>query len=187
MCLDIWADKCSALVARLRVQRYRAHGIALNFVPQGGYDFCIAGDLSRFEIDQTSHIKSGTFIECSGGVRIGRYFHPGRGLTIFSTNHNYRSDRMIPYDERDLLGPVVIGDCVWAGANVSIVRWVQWLQEMWGSAQSSLATQPALSASGIWESISSLRHRAALHHETGNSHDRGNSGRQCGHSPHPAA
>jgi acetyltransferase-like isoleucine patch superfamily enzyme len=28
---------------------------------------------------------------------------------------------MIPYDERDLLGPVVIGDCVWAGANVSIV------------------------------------------------------------------
>jgi acetyltransferase-like isoleucine patch superfamily enzyme len=121
MCLDIWADKCSALVARLRVQRYRAHGIALNFVPQGGYDFCIAGDLSRFEIDQTSHIKSGTFIECSGGVRIGRYFHPGRGLTIFSTNHNYRSDRMIPYDERDLLGPVVIGDCVWAGANVSIV------------------------------------------------------------------
>lgn len=119
--LDVWTDKWSALVARLRVQRYRVRGIPLNFVPQGGYDFCIAGDLSRFEFDPTSHIKSGTFIECSGGVFIGRHFHPGRGLTIFSTNHNYRSDRMIPYDEVDLPGPVVIGDCVWAGANVSIV------------------------------------------------------------------
>jgi acetyltransferase-like isoleucine patch superfamily enzyme len=119
--VDVWADKWCALVARVRVQRYRATGIPLTFVPQGGHDFCIAGDLSRFEIDPTSHIKSGTFIECSGGVRIGRHFHAGRGLTIFSTNHNYRSDRLIPYDEVDLPGPVVIEDCVWVGANVSIV------------------------------------------------------------------
>jgi acetyltransferase-like isoleucine patch superfamily enzyme len=118
---DQWADRWSAMVARLRVQRLRARGIPLNFVPQGGYDFCITGDLSRFQIDATSHIKSGTFIECSGGVRIGQHFHPGRGLTIYSTNHNYRSDRMIPYDDVDLPGPVVIEDCVWAGANVSIV------------------------------------------------------------------
>jgi acetyltransferase-like isoleucine patch superfamily enzyme len=118
---DIWAERWCSLIARLRVRRIRAHGIPLNFRAQGGYDFCITGDLSRFQIDQTSHIKSGTFIECSGGVKIGRHFHPGRGLTIFSTNHNYRSDQMIPYDEVDLAGPVVIGDCVWAGANVSIV------------------------------------------------------------------
>lgn len=118
---DIWAERWAALIARLRVQRYRAQGIPLNFVPQGGYDFCIAGDLSRFKIDPTSHIKSDTFIECSGGVRIGRYFHAGRGLTIFSTNHNYRSDQMIPYDAVSVAKPVVIGDFVWAGANVSIV------------------------------------------------------------------
>src|SRR5436853_56631 len=95
--VDIWADKWAALLTRVRLQRYRARGIALTFIPQGGHDFCIAGDLSRFEIDPTSHIKSDTFIECSGGVRIGRYFHAGRGLTIFSTNHNYRSDQTIPY------------------------------------------------------------------------------------------
>jgi acetyltransferase-like isoleucine patch superfamily enzyme len=119
--VDRWSESWAAMAAHLRVWRLRARGVPLNFCPQGGYDFCIAGDLSRFEIDPTSHIKSGTFIECSGGVRIGRYFHPGRGLTIFSTNHNYRSDRIIPYDEMDLPGPVVIEDCVWAGANVSIV------------------------------------------------------------------
>jgi acetyltransferase-like isoleucine patch superfamily enzyme len=119
--VDRLVDRWSYLLAQLRVRRYRARGIALTFVPQGGHDFHIEGDLSRFHIDATSHIKSGTYIECSGGVRIGRYFHAGRGLTIFSTNHNYRSDRMIPYDDVDVPGPVVIEDCVWVGANVSIV------------------------------------------------------------------
>jgi len=119
--VDIWAERWSALIARLRVWRYRSRGVTINFVPQGGYDFCIAGDLSRFEIDPTSHIKSDTFIECSGGVRIGQHFHPGRGLTIFSSKHDYRGDRTIPYDEIDLPAPVVIGDCVWVGANVMIL------------------------------------------------------------------
>lgn len=119
--VDRFADRWASLMAQLRVRRLRAYGIPLTFVPQGGHDFCIAGDLSRFHIDPTSHIKSDTFIECSGGVRIGRHFHTGRGLTIFSTNHNYRSDKMIPYDDADLPGPVVIGDFVWFGANVSVV------------------------------------------------------------------
>ena len=56
-----------------------------------------------------------------GGVRIGKYFHPGRGLTIFSTNHNYNSDKLIPYDEIDIPKPVVIKDFVWCGANVTIL------------------------------------------------------------------
>ncbi|MEN2427763.1 acyltransferase [Chromobacterium vaccinii] len=121
MRVDCIVDRWSSLLAQLRVRRLRARGIPLSFVPQGGHDFYLAGDLSRFHIDPTSHIKSGTFIECSGGVRIGRYFHAGRGLTIFSSNHNYRSDTMIPYDDVDLPGPVVIEDFVWLGANVSIV------------------------------------------------------------------
>jgi acetyltransferase-like isoleucine patch superfamily enzyme len=119
--IDGIADRWSGLMAQLRVRRLRARGIPLTFVPQGGHDFCISGDLSRFRIDPTSHIKSGTFIECSGGVSIGRYFHSGRGLTIFSTNHNYRSETTIPYDDEDLPGPVVIEDFVWFGANVSVV------------------------------------------------------------------
>jgi len=118
---DQIADSLAALMSQLRIRRLRSHGIKLNFVLQGGHDFCIAGDLSRFHIDPTSHIKSGTFIECSGGVHIGRHFHTGRGLTIFSTNHNYRSGTQIPYDDNDLPGPVVIKDFVWFGANVSVV------------------------------------------------------------------
>jgi acetyltransferase-like isoleucine patch superfamily enzyme len=110
---------------RVRLMRYRENGINLTFVPQGGYEIMIAGDLSKFEIHPTSHLKSDTFIESSGGVKIGKYFHVGRGLTIFSSNHNYKSEKSIPYDEVDIMEPVVIGDFVWFGANVTIVPGVR--------------------------------------------------------------
>lgn len=122
-------DKIVDFILQMRTQvkllRYKRKGVAINFVPQGGYDLVIAGDISKFEIHPTSHLKSDTFIECSGGVKIGRYFHVGRGLTIFSTNHNYKSEISIPYDETDIVKPVEIGDCVWIGANVSIVPGVK--------------------------------------------------------------
>lgn len=79
------------------------------------------GDYSKFKIDITSHLKSDTIIECSGGVYIGRYFHTGRGLTIFSTNHNYNSTEYIPYDDIEIAKPVIIKDFVWCGTNVTIV------------------------------------------------------------------
>lgn len=118
--LDRIIDKFLSLLAKVKVARIRARGIPLNFVSQGGYQFEIAGDLSRFSIDATSHIKSDTFIECSGGVSIGRYFHAGRALTIFSTNHNYMSPSRIPYDGQSIERPVRINDFVWFGANVTI-------------------------------------------------------------------
>ena len=60
-------------------------------------------------------------IECSGGVEIGEYFHTGKGLTIFSTNHNYDFGEKIPYDEINIEKKVTIKDFVWLGANVTIV------------------------------------------------------------------
>lgn len=111
----------AALLAELKVRRLRSHSIPLHFVAQGGFDFEIMGDVRRFSIAPTSHLKSGTYIEASGGVRIGAYFHPGRGLTIYSTNHNYERAQCIPYDEEVVEGLVVIGDFVWCGANVTIL------------------------------------------------------------------
>ncbi|MCW3805811.1 acyltransferase [Plebeiibacterium marinum] len=93
---------------------------SIEFVYQGSYNLSIIGD-GRFFIHETSHLKSDTFIECTGGVEIGKYFHTGRGLTIFSTNHNYNSDEYIPYGEESIVGEVVIKDFVWLGSNVTIV------------------------------------------------------------------
>lgn len=109
----------AATVARL--ESYAARGVLLSFQPQGGYQIELAGDVGCFVIDPTSHLKSDTFIECSGGVRVGRYVHTARGLTIFSTAHNFREATKIPYDEHDLIAPVSIGDFVWIGANVTIL------------------------------------------------------------------
>lgn len=81
----------------------------------------ISGDVSKFSIDPTSHLKSHTYIEASGGVTIGRYFHTGRGLTIYSSNHKYDGSDAIPYGREYIYKPVVIEDFVWCGANVTIV------------------------------------------------------------------
>lgn len=110
-----------SLMDDCKVYELNKEGIPLVFVNQGEGGITISGKISQFKIDSTSHLKSNTFIECSGGVSIGKYFHTGRGLTIFSSNHNYDSDISIPYDDSDLFSSVVIGDFVWCGSNVTIM------------------------------------------------------------------
>jgi acetyltransferase-like isoleucine patch superfamily enzyme len=66
-------------------------------------------------------INGECYINAQGGVVFGRYCHIGKGLTIYSSNHNYRSTISVPYGTEDILKPVTIGDCVWVGANVSIL------------------------------------------------------------------
>lgn len=119
--IDIIINKFHSALERCMVIRLKNKGINVNFINQGNGGITIVGDLSKFAIDSTSHLKSDTFIECSGGVFIGKYFHPGRSLTIFSVNHNYRSSRLIPYDEEIIYKPVMIKDFVWCGANVTII------------------------------------------------------------------
>jgi len=120
--VDILFRRMVALLDQVYAYRIgKSLGTGLRFVGQGGGGLHVAGDLSKFKIHPTSHVKSGTFIECSGGVTIGRYFHTGRGLTIFSTNHNYESKSSIPYDNVSISRAVSIKDFVWFGSNVTVV------------------------------------------------------------------
>lgn len=68
-----------------------------------------------------SGFHENTFLETRGGLTIGRYVHIGRSLNVFTTNHNYRSSNLIPYDPQAIIKPVVIKDFVWIGSNVSII------------------------------------------------------------------
>lgn len=107
---------------KAKIKRYENRSNqTINFVQQGNYNLNLLGDLTKFRIHQTSHLKSDALIECSGGVTIGKYFHTGRGLTIFSTNHDYKSNEFIPYGKISIDGPVKIEDFVWCGSNVTIV------------------------------------------------------------------
>ncbi|MCL1160662.1 acyltransferase [Shewanella chilikensis] len=93
----------------------------LDFIPQGGFYFDIVGDLSKLKVGKQCHIKSSTFIECSGGLEIGDYFHTGRNLTIYTTEHVWKNATTIPYNTQSEPRKVTIGDCVWLGANVTIM------------------------------------------------------------------
>lgn len=96
--------------------------MSVNYVQQGhNYPLIVASNgIFNFSIDRTSHLKSDTFIECSGGVFIGKYFHTGR-MTIFSSNIIIIGHHHLPYDSLDIHKPVVIKDFVWCGANVTIL------------------------------------------------------------------
>ncbi|MCE8617789.1 acyltransferase [Bacteroides fragilis] len=72
------------------------------------------------EIGEGTVINGNCFINALGKVRIGSYCHIGKGLTIYSHNHNYLSHKYIPYDDKVILRPVTIGNAVWIGANVTI-------------------------------------------------------------------
>lgn len=91
-----------------------------NYVNQGSGGLTIAHP-ENLQMDVTSHFKSNSFVECSGGVKIGRYFHTGRGLTIFTSVHNYDGGDFIPYNNESILKEVIIKDFVWCGANVTIL------------------------------------------------------------------
>lgn len=75
----------------------------------------------RLSIDNGTVINGYCYINAYGGVKIGRFCHIGKGLTVFSHNHNYDSEFSIPYDSVDVIAPVEIKDFVWCGANVTIV------------------------------------------------------------------
>ena len=111
----IYQKSCEYQIARAE----RLAGCKINYVSQGMGGIEI-GSPENFKIDPTSHLKSNTYVECQGGVEIGRYFHTGRGLTIFSGNHDYESKESIPYGRKSILKPVIIKDFVWCGANVTI-------------------------------------------------------------------
>jgi len=121
--IDVFADIFHSALNKARWRRMEKKVGMIKYVEQGFNlpKIVAAGGNYKFSIDSTSHLKSDTYIECSGGVYIGRYFHTGRGLTIFSSNHNYNSDLSIPYDAKNIEKPVILRDFVWCGANVTIV------------------------------------------------------------------
>jgi acetyltransferase-like isoleucine patch superfamily enzyme len=75
----------------------------------------------KLRIDNGCVLNGQLYINAFGGVSIGQYCHIAKGLTIFSSNHNWRSVKYLPYDKSVILKPVLIGDAVWIGSNVTIL------------------------------------------------------------------
>ena len=63
---------------------------------------------------------NGMRVHGSGKVVFGSYFHSGEECLILTMNHNYEGD-LIPYDTENISKEVIIGECVWLGARVTIL------------------------------------------------------------------
>ena len=114
-------EKVTKIKNNIYIKKYeQLSKCKIKFIPQG-YGGITISNAQNFKIGKTSHLKSSTYIECSGNVTIGEYFHTGRGLTIFSSNHIYNNNNFIPYDKISENRPVIIKDFVWLGANVTIL------------------------------------------------------------------
>ena len=68
--------------------------------------------------NQTSF--NGMIISGRGTVKIGDYFHSGKGCEIMTQNHNYNGKK-IPYDETYIIKDVTIQNFVWLGNRVTIL------------------------------------------------------------------
>lgn len=79
----------------------------------------IISDLDKLQVGRFTCIKK-TYIESSGGVKIGNYVHGATGVVIISSNHIYDSD-YIPFSYENKYLSVRIDDFVWIGEGVKIL------------------------------------------------------------------
>ena len=55
-----------------------------------------------------------------GKVTFGDNFHSGKSLTLLTTYHNYKGNK-IPYDHTTITKNIIIEDNVWIGMNVTVL------------------------------------------------------------------
>jgi maltose O-acetyltransferase len=55
-----------------------------------------------------------------GRIEIGDNVIIGPKSTIWTVNHNFRSDKFLPYDEFEIAKSVIVKQNVWLGINVSL-------------------------------------------------------------------
>jgi len=61
------------------------------------------------------------FINGTGKLTLGNYFHTGCNLTIITTNHNYENATVIPYNKVRIHKEAIIKAFVWFGNDIAII------------------------------------------------------------------
>ena len=76
---------------------------------------------AKLSIGEETYITRAT-ISCLGEVEIGKNCILGEGLKIFDHNHQYATQPFSVSKTKFNIGKVKIGDNVWTGANVTILK-----------------------------------------------------------------
>ncbi|WP_346355412.1 acyltransferase [Azotosporobacter soli] len=75
----------------------------------------------RVRIGESVYIGPDVYLSGRGGLNIEAHSIVAPEVLILTSLHNYKSARMIPYDEVELLRPVTIERCVWIGMRAIIM------------------------------------------------------------------
>jgi len=68
-----------------------------------------------------SYVGPGGFWYAKGGIIVGNNVIFGPETVLWTANHNYNSDEMIPYGGEDVVKAIVIEDNVWIGMRTMIL------------------------------------------------------------------
>ncbi len=73
----------------------------------------------RLTVGEYVRIGRNCTLSCEGGLTIGDNSQLSRNIVIYTINHDFRA-MCLPYDDTNVIKPVVIGKSVWIGTNVCI-------------------------------------------------------------------
>lgn len=75
----------------------------------------------NIKIGRYCRIGRSNRIDGEGGVQIGDGCMLGPEVTILSSSHNYLRSKTLPYDNTDVLKPVIVGNGVWIGWGAMVM------------------------------------------------------------------
>ncbi len=80
---------------------------------------------NRINLGSYVFIGDNSFFHGRGTISIGDYSIISSEVLILSSQHHYKDAGMLPYDQIELISPVVIGNCCWIGIRAIILPGVQ--------------------------------------------------------------
>lgn len=98
--------------------KLRSH-LKKNKVSTGGRVYIEYPENIQFE--GNIYIGPGAYWSAKGGIEIRKNVIFGPKTTIWTYNHNHKSNEIFPYDENDILKSVLIKEDVWIGLNSIIM------------------------------------------------------------------
>jgi acetyltransferase-like isoleucine patch superfamily enzyme len=105
--------------------RVRRHRLKLLREIQGGEHLHLGGRVNVIaprNLNLGKYVRMGgnCYLNCAGGISIGNHTILSRNVTIYSYDHDFKSEDALPFGNGKILKPVQIGSYVWIGMNVCI-------------------------------------------------------------------
>ena len=92
----------------------------------GDFPYCaiskdtIISHRKNLTLGQWVYIGGKSRLMCEGGLEIGSYTRFGQEVLVLTSNHNYKSEKFLPFDETNFKQKVYIGKNCWIGARAVI-------------------------------------------------------------------